>query len=73
MLFSGNLLSVLHTLSAIGHLTIARLKVILKTHRLPFLRCKDDFIMHVFLLRQGHPGEKRVIRPKGLFKGSNLS
>ena len=56
-LYSGNLISVPHTLSGIGRLTIARLKVILRTHSLPFLGCKDDLIMRVFLLRQGHPGE----------------
>ena len=57
MLYSGNLLSVPHTLSVIGHLTITRLKAILRTHGLPFLGCIDDLNMCVFLLWQGHPGE----------------
>ena len=54
ILYSGNILSVPHTISGINRLTVAKLKAILRAHKLPYLGSKDELVLRVFMLRQGH-------------------
>ena len=56
ILYSGNILSVPHTISGIGRLTVAKLKAILRTHKLPYLGSKDELV-RVFMLRQDRRSE----------------
>lgn len=56
-LYSGNILSVPHTISGIGRLTVAKLKAILRAHKLPYLGSKDELVLRVLMLRQGRRSE----------------
>ena len=57
VLYSGNILSVPHTVSSIGRLTAAKLKAILRAHKLPYIGSKEELVLRVFMLRQGHCNE----------------
>jgi len=51
--YSGHLSSVPSTITGIGGLTIPYLRTILTHHHLPVIRCKEQLVLRVYLLRQG--------------------
>ena len=66
-LYSGKLSSIPHTPSGISHLTVAKLKTILKAHNLPYLGSKDELVLRVIMLRHGRTKEA-ALKEKGQLK-----
>ena len=66
-LYSGRLSSLPSSVSGISQITVAKLKTILRAHSLPYLGCKDELVLRVFMLKHGH-ADKAGLREKNQLK-----
>ena len=54
VLYDGKLALIPSSLTGIGRLPVSKLRAILWHHAFPITGTKDEFALHVFLLRQSH-------------------
>ena len=66
-LYSGRISSIPSSASSISQMTVAKLKTVLRAHNLPYLGCKDELVLRVFMLKQGRADEA-ALREKNQLK-----